>query len=100
MPPHDDTIPCGPSMLVGQRLEAVALELARLLGDGLLRVQNRCVVELREGVDEELPVAPDLGPVLVDLGHLAERVALEPGAELAEVLAQRRGVRRGRGSRR
>ena len=65
MPPHDDTMPCGPSMLVRERLVAVALRASRLLGDGLLRVQNGCVVELGEGVDEELPVAPDLGAVLV-----------------------------------
>ena len=86
--------------LVGERLEAVALQLARLLVHRLLRVQNRCVVELGEGVDEELPVAPDLGPVLVDLGHLAERVALEAGAELAEVVGAPTRCSRGRGSRR
>ncbi len=50
------------------------------------------MVELGEGVDEELPVAPDVGPVLVDLGHLAERVALDAGSEIAEVVAHRRGV--------
>ena len=35
------------------------------------------MVELRERIDEELPVAPDVGPVLVDLGHLVERVAVD-----------------------
>ena len=50
------------------------------------------MVELGEGVDEQLPVALDLGAVLVDLRQLAERVALEATAELAEVLAQRRLV--------
>ena len=77
MPPHDDTIPWGPSSVVVQALEAVAHELARLVGDVLLRVQHRRVVELGERVDVELPVAVHVGPVLVHLGHLAERVALE-----------------------
>ena len=63
-------------------------------------MQDGCVVELGEGVDEELPVAPDLGAVLVDLRHLAERVALEALAQLTQVVAQRRGVVRRRGSRR
>ena len=35
---------------------------------------------------------PDVGPVLVDLGHLVERIAGEAGAELAEVVVQRRRV--------
>jgi hypothetical protein len=44
------------------------------------------MVELGEGVDEQLPVGPDVGPVLVDLGHLVERIAGQTGAEGAEVL--------------
>ena len=75
--------------LVVQALEAVAHELARFVGDVLLRVQDGRVVELGERVDVELPVAVHVGPVLVDLGHLAERVALETVGELAEVVAQR-----------
>ena len=72
----------GPVQLVGEGLVAVALELARFVGHGLLGVENRCMVELGEGVDEELPVAPDVGAVLVDLGHLVEGVAVEASAEL------------------
>ena len=69
----------GPVELVGQRLEPDAGELAGLLGGGLLRVENRGVVELGEGVDEQLPVAADVGAVLVHLGHLVERIAGETG---------------------
>ncbi len=43
--------------LVVQRLEAVAEQLGRFLRLGLALMQNRGVVELDEGVDEELPVA-------------------------------------------
>ena len=46
------------------------------------------MVKLREGVDEELPVAPDLCPVLVDMGHLVERISGQAGTELAQVVAQ------------
>ena len=82
----------GPVELVGQGLEPVAGELARLVGGGLLGVENRGMVELGEGVDEQLPVGTDVGPVLVDLGHLVERIAGDAVPELPEVLAQRRGV--------
>ena len=50
------------------------------------------MVELGEGVDEQLPVAAYVGPVLVDLGHLFERIAGQPPAELAEVVAEPRLV--------
>jgi hypothetical protein len=75
------------AQLVGQGFEAVLLQLGRLVGDRLLRVEDRRVVELGEGIDEELPVAVDLGAELVDLGLLPERVARETTRELAEVLA-------------
>ncbi len=74
---------------VGERLVPDAGELARLLRGRLLRVEDRRVVELGEGVDEQLPVAADVGPVLVDLRHLVEGVAGDAGAELPEVLVQR-----------
>ena len=57
-------------------------------------MQHGRVVELGEGVDVELPVAVHVGPVLVDLRHLPERVPLETLCQLAEVVAQRRGVGR------
>src|SRR5208283_4657526 len=47
------------------------------------------VVELDEGVDEQLPVAADLGLIGVDLGHLVERVALQALAHLSEIVDQR-----------
>ena len=50
------------------------------------------MVELHEGVDEQLPVGPDLGAELVHLGHLAEGVLLDPGAESTHVLLQRFGI--------
>src|ERR1019366_4239752 len=70
----------------------VALELARLFTGCLPRVQNRCVVELGKGVDEELPVAADVRPVLVHLGHLAEWVTFNAGAQFSEVVLHGRGV--------
>ncbi len=54
-----------------------------------LRVQDGCVVELLEGVHEELPVAPDVGADHEALGHLLERVALDRRDHRAEELAQR-----------
>ena len=52
------------------------------------------MVELGEGVDEQLPVAAHFGPVLVDLSHLFEWIASQPPAEPAEVLAEPRLVLR------
>ena len=80
--------------LVGERLVAVARRASRdSSATDCFACKIGCVVELGERVDEELPVAADLGAVLVHLRQLVERVALEALAELAEVLAQRRGVR-------
>ncbi len=47
------------------------------------------MVELGEGVDEQLPVRADVGPVLVDLGHLVEGIAGDARAEIPQVLAHR-----------
>ena len=78
--------------VVGQRLEPDPLQLARLVGHRLLRVEDGCVVELRERVDEQLPVGTDLGAVLVHLRHAVERVVDDAGAELAHVVGERRAV--------
>ncbi len=78
MPPQEEIIECGVLEVVVQGLEAVAGELFGFFLGRLLLVQDRCVVELGEGVDEQLPVAVDRRAVAVDLGHLVERVAFEP----------------------
>jgi hypothetical protein len=74
--------------LVVQALEAGPYQLVRLVLDRLLLVQHGGVVELRERVDEQLPVRTDLGLVREDLGHLTERVALHALGELAEIVSQ------------
>src|SRR5581483_5323315 len=61
----------------------------RVLVGRLLRVQNGCVVELGEGVHEQLPVRPDLGAVAEAGRQLAERIALERRDHRPEELAQR-----------
>ena len=55
-------------------------------------MKHRCVVELSERVDEQLPVAADVGAVLVHLRHRLEGVALEVAAVLPEIVEQRRRV--------
>jgi uncharacterized protein YktB (UPF0637 family) len=55
-------------------------------------VEDGCVVELRERVDEQFPVRSNFRSVLVDLGHLVKRVAHESRREVAEVLGQWQGV--------
>ena len=77
--------------VVVQRLEAVPGELLGLLRGGLLHVQNRCVVELDEGVDEQLPVRLHLRLGPVHLGHLTERVTGQTLTERVERLGERLG---------
>ncbi len=50
------------------------------------------MVELDERVDEQLPVAADLGPVGVGLRHLAKGVALDALGQRPEIVDQRRRV--------
>ena len=72
--------------VVREGLVADVGEAPGFFSDGLLRVQDGRVVELGERVDEELPVAPDVGAVAMHLGELVERVPLEALGELAEVV--------------
>ncbi len=77
---------------VVQRLVAELLDLGGFLLGVLPLVQDRRVVELDERVDEQLPVAADLGAVGVGLGHLAERVALDALGQWTQVVDQWRRV--------
>ena len=89
-PGRDHPVRAG--QLVVQRLEAVLHDLGGFFLGVLPLVQHRRVVELGERVDEQLPVAADLGPVGVVLGHLAERVALDALGQWSQVVGQRLGV--------
>ena len=46
----------------------------------LADVHDGCVVELHEGVREDLPVGPALDPEGVPVGHLVERIVLDARA--------------------
>jgi hypothetical protein len=75
--------------LVVRCLEPGLLRERRVLLRRLLRVQDGCVVELRERVHVQLPVGLDRRGVAESRGLAVERVALQRGHHRAEELAQR-----------
>ena len=60
-------------------------EVGRMLAD----VYDGCVVEFHEGVREHLPVGAALDAEGVAVGHLVERVVLDPEQQGAEELPER-----------
>ena len=67
MPPSDDDHGVVALDVVGQASKPELGQLLGLLLVGLLHVQDRRVIELREHVDEQLPVGVDLRAVAVVL---------------------------------
>jgi hypothetical protein len=75
--------------LIVQSLVARRLHLGEERARRLLRVQHGRVIELLEGVHEQLPVAADDGAIVEALRHLLERIAFDRGDHRPEELAER-----------
>ena len=90
--PANENVRCGPLEPIGQGIGERVRLVERFLGfrrEAAERrgVQIRAVVALREAVEEDLPVALQLGVESIDLVRSGKGIALDAMGQVAEVIS-------------